>query len=427
MRPARSRFLSIPYLAWRVRRAARRARLGDRLIQSIVAALEAKTRIPAWVMIPILGLVGLSAAAAYSWTIPDTFVSTSIIGITDGYLVGVDPEDGARLGIPSEWWFTTGEGNARRYQILAREPLAKLIHDEGLYKEELTRMPLEDLISQMKKSDIRIEPVAGTRRSFALSFAAPSAALAQGVAWNLATMFADGNAFSVLESASLPVHPESPQRLEITLTGLAGGLLAGALAALFTALKVWKLALALGIAGATPAFFLPAQYASTELVRYYGEWSEMRESISAVTSDASLRAIILNSGADMDLEEGSLNELRDHLRIQPTLEPDAEAVVISFVHSSPLIAQKVVQNVASSLMDDLSQRDSGVTLGVMDPANVPVDPSSPDRPFGAAAGCLVGLACAMALGFWRYWKGSYPWDGSRVRHGVALEAAPLRN
>jgi hypothetical protein len=109
------------------------------------------------------GLVGLNSAAVHSRTIPETFVSTSVIGIGDGYIVGLNSEDEKSLGIPSQWWFTSSEAMARLRQIQSRVSLTQLIDEEGLYQKELARMPMEDLIKQMETSDIRIHPVAGSR------------------------------------------------------------------------------------------------------------------------------------------------------------------------------------------------------------------------------------------------------------------------
>jgi len=412
MRRAMRHLRSLPYVAWRVRRVARRTRaVFQDLLVRLISALTAKPRTPPWVMIPIFGLVGLNIAAVYSWTIPNTFVSASVIGLRDGYIVGVNSEDEKRLGIPSRWWFTSSEAMARLRQIQSRVFLTRLIHEEGLYQEELARMPLEDLTKRMETSDIKIQPVAGSRGKFALSFSGPSAALAQGAAWNLAAEFVDGTSFSILESANLPVHPEDAQRLQITALGLAGGVLAGALVALFMKLKVWRLAMAMGIAGALATFIIPQQYTSTALVGYDGtdEWSGMRELISAATRDPSLYGIVLESGVYDNLP-GASTKLLEHLRITPTLEPDAKAVVISFVDSRPLMAQKVAQLVASMLVQNSLMRNSSIKVELLDPASLPVDPSFPDRPIAAVVGLFLGLACAIAMGIWRNWKGSYPWN-----------------
>jgi hypothetical protein len=104
--------------------------------------------------------------------------------------------------------------------------------------------------------------------------------------------------------------------------------------------------------------------------------------------------------------------MRAHLTIQPTEEPDAKAVVISFVDSRPILAQKVVGAFASRPIDYSLKTNGGVKVELVDSPSLPVDPSFPDRPIASEAGFALGLACAIAMGIWRYWKGSFPWDTS---------------
>ena len=136
----------------------------------------------------------------------------------------------------------------------------------------------------------------------------------QGAARILAAEFIDGSPFEILEAASLPVQPEGPQRLEMAGMGLMFGVLAGALAALFTKLRVWILALALGIVGAAATFIVPEQYTSTALVRYDGPdgWSGMRELIGPVTSDYSLLGVAIDSGLAAANPRASI-KFREHL------------------------------------------------------------------------------------------------------------------
>ncbi len=147
---------------------------------------------------------------------------------------------------------------------------------------------------------------------------------------------------------------------------------------------------------------------STALVRFDGPdgWSGMREVFSAATREESLAVIALNSG----VYAGKPGELGKHLRVQPTEEPDAKAVAISFVDSDPKAAQKVVMQVMGALIENSKRSDSGVKVEVLDPATLPADPIFPDPLEEAAAGISVGFACAIAMGIWRYFKGSYPWD-----------------
>ena len=153
------RFISAHYLAWRVRRVARRsgARLADVFVRLVAAVLkiQSRTKTTPWIMIPMFGVAGLLGAAAYSRTIPDQYVSTALIGIGNSYLAGVSSEAERNLGIPSHWWFTSSEAMSRRQQILSRPTLTRLVHEEGLFEDELAHRPVEDLIQQMQTSKLR--------------------------------------------------------------------------------------------------------------------------------------------------------------------------------------------------------------------------------------------------------------------------------
>jgi hypothetical protein len=152
----------------------------------------------------------------------------------------------------------------------------------------------------------------------------------------------------------------------------------------------------------------------------------MRELISAVTSDSTLEAVAIGSGFDANSSRASI-KLREHLAIQRTQEPDAKAVLISFVDSRPLTAQKVVANVVNRLIDNSLKSNSGIKVELYDPVHLPVDPSFPNRPIAAGAGFSMGLAWAIAMGIWRYWKGSYPWDATDRGYRLALHDELLPN
>lgn len=413
MSRSRRRLGSFHYLAWRLRRAVRQS--PDRIVRFIAAAMElpVKKWMTPWILIPAFALLAAIAAAVYARTIPDTFVSTSVIGLGNSYMVGVGEEARIASGRPSQWWFTDPEAAVRQQEILSRRSLRRLIHEEGLYKEELAQTSAEDLMEKMRDSAIRIGPVPGSRQRFSISFTGPTAELAQGVTWNLATQFVDGTSFPVLAVADLPRHPDGPKRFQIASLGFLGGVLLGALVALLTKLRILVLAAALGIAGAAIPFLVPAQYTSMALVRYSGPdgWAGMREVIAAATTDFALNTIETTFKV-YPYNSQAVPKLKEHMRIEPTKEADAQAVMISFVDSNPALACKIVGDLATRIVDGSRSSESRVKAEMFDPASLPVDPSSPDRPIAAASGFALGLASAIALGIWRRYKGSFPWDVS---------------
>lgn len=182
-------------------------------------------------------------------------------------------------------------------------------------------------------------------------------------------------------------------------------------------LKVWKAALALGIAGAAASFIILEHYTSTAILTYSGPggWSVVREVINEVTSDAGLN--IPN--------QTQRNRFREHLRIQPTREPDARAVAVSFEDSSAHAARERLGELSSSLIYKSRQRDPAVIVEVMDPATLPSDPDFPDHPEMAGAGCFLGLLGAIGLGIWRKLEGGRGLkasDADRLRLVAVLKA-----
>ncbi len=224
-------------------------------VLGVALKMQMKTWTP-WKMIAAFALAGVVGAGAYSLTIPDRYVSRAIIK--------VEPNtSGSRLGALSQ-------------RVLTRSSLAELIHDEDLYKGERTRVPLDDLIEEMKTRDIAIEAVNTVNglSAFSVSVAASDATRARGAAQFLAARFVDAKAGSILDPASLPARPVGPRRSRDVIMGLMLGTLIGILFALFNGLKVWKLAVTLGIAGAmlggATSYIFPEQYISSAVVRYEG-------------------------------------------------------------------------------------------------------------------------------------------------------------
>ncbi len=133
-------------------------------------------------------------------------------------------------------------GNAERFVMtlmenaLGRSSLIDIIKKQNLYTRERTSMPLEGVVEKMRH-DISFERL-GNSEAFHVRFRYGNALQAQRseqlMEGNIALRRAGRFAFNleVLDPASLPKHPSFPNRFIIAATGLAGGLLLGALTAL---------------------------------------------------------------------------------------------------------------------------------------------------------------------------------------------------
>lgn len=344
--------------------------------------MQLRTSTP-WKIVAVFGALGIVAAAGYSWTIPDRYISQAILKIEPGI---------------------TSEGlQALTQAILSRRSLVWTINEEGLYERERTQMPLEELVEQMKSRDISIGQVAPG--AISVSVAAADPARAQGATRSLAAKFIDAKAGSLIDPANLPAHPESRRRWPMIAAGMAAGVFAGVLFALFNGLKVWKLAAGLGVAGtvlgATALFVVPERYRSVAVVRYQGtDAGHIEQLFREVTSDAGLYTMVVDFGLYPN-DPQAKSKLSENLRLSPV--QNAKALTISFEYSDRLIAQKVVSDVLSRLIEEGFRTRVGGTLELLDPPTLPMTPRVPDRPLVVGAGFFLGLLCAVMVGIRRYY------------------------
>lgn len=119
-------------------------------------------------------------------------------------------------------------------RTLSQSSLTAMIDVEGLYQNERTRMPIEEVIEKMKKS-VNIAPVSRplTPLAFKVEFAYTDPYKAQRVTQDLASSFIRENArgaqpnLEILDEASLQRKPVFPSRAMIMAPGLG---VAGAVA-----------------------------------------------------------------------------------------------------------------------------------------------------------------------------------------------------
>jgi hypothetical protein len=139
--------------------------------------------------------------------------------------------------------------------VLARSTLTAIIQKYGLYSAKQAKMPLENVVTEMKNS-IRMSPAVAigpaprrqTVSAFEIQFIYKDPAVAQRVTEDLVSSFMEyglENALrtgqtdyrpltlELLDAPSLPTVPSSPKLLALAIAGLAAGLVVGFLLALF--------------------------------------------------------------------------------------------------------------------------------------------------------------------------------------------------
>lgn len=104
----------------------------------------------AWILGPLFAALVISVAAAFLW--PDTYISVATIRVAPPQV----PESFVPANTNQD---VQGRVNALMELILNRATLTNIITTHGLYKNKLARMPLDDVIEDMKRNDIQVLPV----------------------------------------------------------------------------------------------------------------------------------------------------------------------------------------------------------------------------------------------------------------------------
>jgi capsular polysaccharide biosynthesis protein len=331
-----------------------------------------------WKIVASFAALGVLGAAAYSLTIPERYVSTEVV----------------RIG--------RDEGQAQLEKVLSRASLTQIINEQDLYKSERAKEPIEDVIERMKREDLKIAPLLASDETFYISFTGPDAALAQRTTQRLASQFLVATSGAVIDPASLATQAKNPRPSRIMIMGLIAGVIAGVLVAVFNGLKVWKVATALGIAGAVlsgaASYLEPERFSSSAVLSYRAaDEVRMGEMVGAVTADANLHTIVQQFGL-YGGHSGAERRLREHLHIQRIRS--ARAILIQFDDPDRRTAQKVTQQVVKLFIGQNWYFD------VVDPASFPQRPVFPNRSVVAGMGLFLGLAIAIGLGVRRYYQGS---------------------
>ncbi len=142
-----------------------------------------------WIFGPFLFTLVASVVGVYLY--PDSYTSQAVVKIVPQQV----PQNMVQSAINQQM---SDRINSMAQTILSRSVLTTIIHSFGLYQKELTRMPIEDVIEQMKKN-VLIQPVASSTGgsdhlpAFAVSYSYENRLLAQRVVQDLVSRFIDEN------------------------------------------------------------------------------------------------------------------------------------------------------------------------------------------------------------------------------------------
>ena len=227
--------------------------LGAGLLLGLLAALAMQR--PRWTLqMAGFAAAGCTLAVAVSFLVPDRYTSTAVMRFSRPLV----PErlSSEVAGMPAVERFQQLE-----HEVLSRASLSQIILNPSLnlYQKQRTGTPLEDIIQKMRSRDLRIQvvrPPLGSESAFTISFTYPDPYKASAVVRELVSQFEDrylramdsramdlkhgddvrkalehklGQNLEVLDPANVPEIPSGPGRLSFAASGLAFGLLAGAL------------------------------------------------------------------------------------------------------------------------------------------------------------------------------------------------------
>jgi uncharacterized protein involved in exopolysaccharide biosynthesis len=461
---------------------------------------------------------GAIAGGFVSFSLPEHYVSTATMRAIPFPGDGPGAAPGETEYAERLQWLTEN--------ILSRSSMAELIERPSLdlYRTERQRHPLEDIINDMRRRDIRIAPtppsgLSGLRdlgpvTNFQISFEYPDSDKAQAVVRELVTRYTEGNVIAnrdlagvrpdrdlprderagsppfgiaagakpdsdlipgvswleVLDLASVPASPVSPNRPAAAAIGLLAGLLVGSLLALRRWLAArqaatpgphpsyWKYTFAAAAIGAI-AFGLGSivildRYVSTAVLRVVpfpaggartaqGEIeyaARLRQLTQDILSRGSLAELIQRPSLDLYRRERRADPLEDiiddmrnrDIRIAPTRPFGLVAgpghltsFEISFEYPDRYKAQAVVRELVTKFTEGNAaaeralHRDGmpgSLALEVLDPASDRGYPVSPDRPAAAAIGLLAGMLLGPFLAWRRQQRAN--------RHAAVLGPRP---
>jgi len=103
-----------------------------------------------WIFGPFLFTLVASVVGVYLY--PDSFVSQAVVKIVPQQV----PQNMVQSAINQQM---SDRINSMAQTILSRTVLTTIINSFGLYQRERSRMPIEDVVEQMKRA-IQIQPVA---------------------------------------------------------------------------------------------------------------------------------------------------------------------------------------------------------------------------------------------------------------------------
>ena len=155
-------------------------------------AIDIARRHKAWILGPLFAALVVSVMVAFLW--PDTYVSVATVRVVPPQV----PENFVPANVSLD---LEGRVNSLVQLILNRATLTSIINSHGLYKKELARAPLDDVIENMRLHDLKVVPIQQNLNqgqkpqypAFEIRFAYRDRFMAQKVATDVVARFLEEN------------------------------------------------------------------------------------------------------------------------------------------------------------------------------------------------------------------------------------------
>jgi hypothetical protein len=229
----------------------------------------------------------------------------------------------------------------------------------------------------------------------------------------------------LIEPADLPESPYRPNHAAFLMAGLGAGLTLGLLVTLIWRQPKWCLQMA-GFIGAglvlalAIASFIPNVYVSRAVMRMAGPADSapmadrLQEIQRQVLGRDNLARLIQLPRLDLYEEQRAQMSIADVVEkmrskdlsiraYQPSPDRHAQAFVISFSYPDRLKAQQTVAMLSRQFMESGRTDPPGqdYNLEMLEPADLPQTPASPNRRSIAVLGAFAGLLIGLATLRWR--------------------------
>jgi hypothetical protein len=375
---------------------------------------------------------GAFASLAASFAVPQCYVSSAVVRIN-----------------PRQLEFA-------KQQMLSRGHLSFLMQrrDLNLYREERARMPMEDIVMQMRQHDIQIRPLpnsGGAPTAAEISFAYPDRQKSRAVVQALVSRFVEQGSVvnrwradiwrtawqseapplpddkvEVLIPPTVSEKAAGPNRLVFVAWGVGAGLLLGLIVASTLRRPAWTLQLgAFAVAGCAAAFaasyLIEERYTSATVMRFTEPMAPKYLADAAMSTPVQrmkrLEQKVLTSESLESLiglpplklyPSLPINEATQKMRRDITIATASDSSFrIAFFYPDKQKAQGVVRELMSAFLyannaegealmarggefRKMEEHKLGVNLEVLDPAS-PGIPVAPNRAAFGAAGLGLGL------------------------------------